>query len=849
MLGRRDFDEAIANGERNREAIQLVLNWCGNAKVECDARGMLAVHTGLPIGHHHIQCDFADDGGTSHFYEVSEAALDFHDRNCVGCGHRKPMRLPNISKFLAERERRRELRAAEAARADAANAAALATRDETRRRLKERLSPIGQTLVDDIALFDLDASEENRQRLMASARMAPEHFTADLQTYILDVCETERWLDGPALEILETLGTDPVRLAALAVRALAAGTHRELAARVLLPLVEHLSPDDAQASVHGAIDLAEPDRRDFLARGRTPDPALLRRLYETHQDAVDQAIGLLLSSGETWSAESAGRGVGALLPDHPAAAERHARSLIATYVRARLLVRDFDELHGDLYAVRNAVVAAFKVRPAAVDALLQDYVGATGSDFTKRVHDVYARSLQTGYNDSLSPDAERAKIAFRRLLWATTGPFDSGIMEEAVEAFRGRTRDLVPLAAAETDAVFGATLLLAERYRELEKAPLDATHSMARIERNNHLSSYRSLMKALTRLAAEAALADMALLPKLDGFLTAIPEGHELLRSIAIETFSAIADDAAGLATYLPHLYRAMVGPSSLERAGAAAAIGKLGSTALGNLPTLVFEAFVPLLHDNFVIVHKYAARALRSSLLPDQLRMRALRALLDLIRHYRTQTGEDNFVMECVRTLAGSADAFGKDSGVIRRWLIGVCMDVEPIYLESEIRSIVHTLGTEADFAKLVIRLLPHMVDRYNNIDRAQELVMGLSPSAIATHSAGFEAVGLELAKTDQWITLVVIDALARSGATAAAARVARARIDALGDNPRNRIARLFGEKVELAFALEAAVGANGDGGIAEVSTRWNEIEEELKARRDEQRERDSRAARPFPD
>lgn len=848
MLGRKRFDEAIENGKRNRDAIQLVRNWCAHAKVVVDARGMLAARTGLPIGHHHIRCDFATDDSTLSCFEVSDAALDFYDRNCVDCAHRQPVRIPNISELVGERDRERAKRSEEAAGRQAEADAALAARDETRRILRERLSPLGQTLIDDIAAFDRDGSDENERRLVESARMAPEHFSDELQNYILEICEKERWLDRPALEILETLGTDQVRLAALASKVLRSGVHQQLAARVLLPIAEHLTEEEARLSTPSATGLAAPDRRDVFDGRKTAAPALLHRLYELHPRAVDSAIETLIETKRMFQTELAAKAVSALIERHKHAADRHARTLISTYVRASLLVQDFEELDRDLYAVRDAVVRAFDAKPAEIDALLQEYVGAIGSTHRKRVYEIYAWALGTGYDEKLDAASDRASIAFRRLLWATTEKFDDGVMQTAVEVFRDRSKKLLPVAILELEAVLGAPFLLMERSRELEKSALDPAHPLAQIQRNTDLSSYRTMMKSLVGLAAEAALEDASLLPRIGEFLESIPEDAEQLRSIAIEKLVRLADDVTGLALYLPHLYRAMVGPSVAERAGAARAMGEMSNKAADNLPELVFESFVPLLFDSYIAVHKSAARSLRTSRLPERLRMQALNGLMGLVRVYRTESGDDSFLTHCVRTLAGSADEFGADSRAVRRWLIDVCLGIDPIFLQSEIRSLRYTLGTEPTFAKIVLLLLPHMVDRFNRSDNAQEMLRALSPAAVLTYASDFEEMGKQLATADPWLTLVIIDALARAGDPDAAKRVTRAGIDAHEDNPRNHGLRLSGETVELAFNLEAAVASGDDDAITAVATRHNEIEQELKARRDEQRKRDSRTRPTFP-
>src|SRR5690606_25523519 len=184
MISKRTIDEAIANGQRNRDTMRLIANWCSNAQVESMGNGLLAQQTGLPIGHHGLRCDFATDGGSSFSYELSDAAINFYDRNCIGCTHRKGGRLPNILELIGARNRDRERRTAEARKEEEAAERALAERQEVRRALRLELPAVAQALLDDIDAYDRDRSQENLERLQHSARLAPEHFPAPLIDYI-----------------------------------------------------------------------------------------------------------------------------------------------------------------------------------------------------------------------------------------------------------------------------------------------------------------------------------------------------------------------------------------------------------------------------------------------------------------------------------------------------------------------------------------------------------------------------------------------------------------------------------------------------------------------------------------
>ena len=100
------IQEAIAIGEKNQRTLELARNWCGHLRVKKHGgTGMVEQMTGLPIGHHFIECAHAPAGGMA-AWDLAETALDFHDRNCVGCTFPKAMGFPNLSTLLAEREQR-----------------------------------------------------------------------------------------------------------------------------------------------------------------------------------------------------------------------------------------------------------------------------------------------------------------------------------------------------------------------------------------------------------------------------------------------------------------------------------------------------------------------------------------------------------------------------------------------------------------------------------------------------------------------------------------------------------------------------------------------------------------------
>jgi hypothetical protein len=98
------IQKAVRIGERNKEIIEFAENWCGHLEVRQSGRvGLEEIETGLPIGMRSFQCPYASAAGLAGM-NLEVVALDFYDRNCVSCKERLPVRLPNLSALVGERD-------------------------------------------------------------------------------------------------------------------------------------------------------------------------------------------------------------------------------------------------------------------------------------------------------------------------------------------------------------------------------------------------------------------------------------------------------------------------------------------------------------------------------------------------------------------------------------------------------------------------------------------------------------------------------------------------------------------------------------------------------------------------
>jgi hypothetical protein len=289
------MQQAIEIGQRNRDTMELVRNWCVHARVEkFGGVGLIEASTGLPIGHHSMHCDHASEAGMA-TWDLRDAALDFHDRNCVDCKLRKPIGFPNLSGLLKERDKGRAEEAKRKEQVEAQAANALAARRTRRAQLRENVGPVANAIIDHIEEFDEQRTEENRERICESARLAPEHFAAPLVEYLYDITENELWFAGAGLTVLHELKADSARLARLALLAITYPLTTRTAARILLDSIDHVDSSLISQGLPCIIEMANPSEdRLLLGQRLPPEPELLHRLWRTYPDAVGAGLDRLL---------------------------------------------------------------------------------------------------------------------------------------------------------------------------------------------------------------------------------------------------------------------------------------------------------------------------------------------------------------------------------------------------------------------------------------------------------------------------------------------------------------------------------------------------------------------------
>jgi hypothetical protein len=819
----RDIQRAIEAGERNKNAFELVRNWCAHVRIEkFGGAGMVEQMTGLPIGNHGLKCDHATAGGMF-TWDLRDAAVDFYDRNCIDCKKRKPVNVPNLLTFVKERDAARAAQAQkeEAEKAEAARA--LEARRQSRARLRDGLGPLSAAIVDHIDEYDEHRDEEHRNRLCESAWLAPEHFVPPIVAHIFELTEREPWFAKAGLTILDHVNADSARIARLALAQMGRTWPIDTHARVLLSRLSDIDASQIPDALPAIVELANPND-DYRINFHRPPPAkpdLLLGLWKAHAPAVRQGLDRLLSSRRFGDVELGARGLLVLQNEDQTVMRGFARTMVSKFSRAALLLDDFDGDRSGFRYLRDALVVAFEHSPDEVDALIQEYIGASDRASKDRAYKIYHAVFRGHRHDDppIPADSRVHRLAFQRILWAATSETSEKTLRTAREVFRGRPYEMVDIARAELDGLLGALLLLDDRLRQHDETPKPENENFLQVlDRSNRRGEITGLMESIVEWASIAAKDDPVLVRKVVDMMDRIPEGRDTLQGIMLGSIEHLGETVDGLKLMLPHLYYGLVGPSVLVRAYAATALGKAPHE---NIPPLVYEAFSVLLWDQYVAVHKSAVHALHYFEVPESVRGRTAQALLNLIKYYAQKSKEDHFLVECVEQLAYELRGLGKATGNVGKYLIKVLLQVEPLYLQSKVRRLGRALGQTEGFADILIKLIPHVDHHDHWRDDEITYLSELPPEAILSRRAEFEKLGVELATQKPWLAAYVVETLERVGAWAEARRIAESGAN-LEPTVHNTAIRIHMEFMRIAIAFEEAI-AEGRTGELEVQ-RWEE-------------------------
>lgn len=810
------IEDAVAVGERNQKTLELLHNWCGHVQPRRHGGvGMVERMTGLPIGHLFLECPYAPAGGMAAF-ELSETALDFHDRNCVDCKHRKPMGFPNLSVLLAERDQRLAQQRLEQEQAQREKESRFSARDAARQKIRASLDPVSATTLERIA--ELDRQEDDApRRLTETAKLAPETFTPEIVDHLFDLAGSREYsLVGPCLEALSQLPVDGSRLCNAALAAMRPFGHGEIGGSIIQKHCGQADPALIAGALSSIIHLANPPPIRFGGRQLEPVMGPLTALYSQHKDAVRTGLRQMLEQKQAYIAQLAARGLEALIPGDMTLASFLVPELVAKLVRSKHLLEGHDEeIDEALGDIRDVLVLSFTSDPDKVDQLIQEFlVGATddGAAELYKIYDGVLREVRFGRDRPKPPPIIHAHdVAFRRLIVAASEAKSHEVEQATSGLFHGEPYDMAPLAAKHIDLLLGTAAVLEARLANLREQPLDKEKPEAGMERQNKLLHLANLSESFVRWAClSGAKADLASIKSVLGFLRALPEGSDRLTGNIIGNFHAMMRTPEGLIACLPDFYSAQVGSSQLVRSYSATSLGEMRGAARNNLPSLAFEAFCAQLNDPFVIVHQAAVRALERFTLPDEFSARAKAALAGIILYYANERPRDEFLVKAidiyVRRYATETDM----AGAMGTLFIEILRKGLPYVVAGEMKYGRNAYQRAPGYSGLLI----HLFDDHDAVSiygkELVERISDLPPEAIREERAALLALGKKTAMQRPQLVAVLIEAFTGANLWEDALDLSAAVYQGIADNIRNLQIRLQMSLWRLACDFEDAIGKN---------------------------------------
>jgi hypothetical protein len=824
------IEDAIAVGERNQRTMELVHNWCGHVKAKRHGGiGMVEQMTGLPIGHFFLECPHAPAGGMAAF-ELSETAVDFHDRNCVDCKHRKPMGFPTLSVLVAERDQRVAAQRVKQEHAEQVKADRLAAREAARQAIRASLDPVAATTLDRIT--ELDRQEEGAdKRLVETAKLAPETFTPEITNHLFDLINSNEYrLVGPCLETVSNLPVDGARLCNAALEAMHAPGHAELGGAIIRKHAAAADPSLIGGALPSIVSLANPPSFDFgPSRRRDPVPGPLQALYDQHKDAVRAGLREMLEQKDAYIARLSALGLEALIPRDPSLVSFLVPELIARVARANHLLEgredDVDKALGD---IRDTLVLCFLADPAKVDQLIQDYLVGASDEGTAELYKIYdevLRGVRFSRERETAPVFTPAHdVAFRRLVVAASEARTHEVERATSGFFHGEPYDLAPLAVKHIDLLLGTALVVDTKRETLKEQPLDKKKPEAGLERYNQLQHLSNLADGFVRWAClSAAKADLASITNVLEFLRALPEGRDHVVGSIIGHFHAMMRTPEGLIACLPDFYSAQVGSSQLVRSYAATAFGELSSTARKNLPSLAFEAFCTQLSDPFLVVHKAAARALERFTLPDEFKVRAQIALSGIIVGYAKDRPRDEALVRAVELYARKFASAEEMAGGVGRFFVGILTKAEPYVAAKEVKYGRSAFEDAPGYTGLLLKLIEDGQAFSIYGEDLVERLSDLSPAMVREEQAALLALGKKHMADGPHLVGVLIERFTAAGLWAEALELAKAAHDQIEDNVRNTQIRLHASLRVIACDFEDAVSRNDTAGASRLAKEFD--------------------------
>ena len=561
-----------------------------------------------------------------------------------------PVRMPNLSDVVAERDEEIQEQGRQAKQQQEAREAAYRERSEARQRAKLDCDEPTAGLIDAIDRLDeggfprpaRSLSSLHVLRLMLLILVLPICFIASQKA------SNSILLNESVFKTLRIVSKDTKRLCSLALKflgkvfQLGRGRHScSICGRI--PIIS-----DSSRPLPHLIYLAGPDEHHFLGPPRPEEPAGLKAVYRIAPKLVMEAFENGLVSPQKIARIRVVNALSTLRDLDP----KCGVSLIPLLVASTELPDDGYSIGSAEAWVQDLLADMLETNFEEADAPLSEAFRRLDSEKSDAGLDqVYLRMFR-GFRHRerqerrMSPAHE---TIFARLVSILSTKSAEQGSTDLLEFLRHDAIHYIDLIERHLDGLLGALAILNEErtsevasFLQLELPP----NPLAALEASRRKQHLYWLVSAVAKLVGEAAEQRPETVGKaLVETLQKISDDHDDLRASLVEAIGIMGRNRAALPKVLPLLYGALTGRSTLVRAAAIRAYGDVLGRAPEDLPPLLHETFLTSLTDPFVIVHSAAVELLDHHRLPHEYDKQLEFHVLLLIEAHSRASGNRNLL------------------------------------------------------------------------------------------------------------------------------------------------------------------------------------------------------------
>jgi hypothetical protein len=837
----RQIQHAISIGQANKEVIELAQNWCANIVFEpCGGRGLVEQQTGLPIGLRRMKCPYANSTGLVSM-NLLNIALSFYDQNCVCCKDRRPVRMPNILKFVNERNEELRRREAETHRVTQKKAAQIEGRAARRTILAGGSDASRIDLFNIIDRLDRTDSRENANILLETARAASEKFDEGVQEALFELADSEGWFrTETALETLALVQCDRKKLVKAALEGLARFGAMKIAGSIISKWLDASHRDFLLPALATIVRLASPVESHFVVPGVSGAPEPLLVAYKHFPNIVFEGLGQMLLSRDKRSRIHACKGAKNIIDVDPDFGPKIARNLI---VSLELPDDNFDEGSAGA-AVAETLGQAMKHRWEQIDFIIQEALPRMTGEENNIGFSVYEQVLESNEKVKWEIVTPAARLAFQRIVEIITNRPKDKRFEEAASFFRDHGEHYPLLLEDQAETLLGAAALIAGELENPYSPLLDPRPNELKVlEAHTRKIHLEIALEGITKAVGYVGLRK----PKKVGNLIVktiekLGDSHDSLKASLVETLGIIGQCRDGLAVALPALYTAMTDLSQQVRSAAAKAYGIIAKENPDDLPSLVHEVFLIQLSDPYVIVHGEAIRSLRRVLLPDRFRNEAIWRIVHLISLYSANHLDDGLLVEFIdRFLEINSKRDTLPSNTVQ-FLIQTISKMDPPYAARSVVRHGWRLREGPGYYDLVVRLIGEPSIYEGDVDDLAEELSFAPEVEIHRLAGAIQTVAGVIGKRDIKLIDDLLYILSTTGEWTATKEVAIKLRDQFEDTRWDRPSKLRALARQVAAELEEASASGLIEKVVSCAHNWQDIYQEIR------KEDEARKEIPFP-